>query len=209
MRTLSAALGLSLLVMLVNGCAFGTRHAVLVYPPDQNAAITNAPPPATAGKVALGTFSDARSDKLVIGFVRNGYGSKTAEVHLDSDVVPFITDAVRYELQQAGWDIVDLSTATNSSIPVISGEVLVLHCDAFMTYEGNASLSISVTRSGHEIFKKTYGGEAGGGLNWGMTGKSYGKTVSKAVQDALLGFIRDLPTAAPPESAARDLEAGK
>ncbi|HTY87153.1 MAG TPA: hypothetical protein VMB80_06785 [Candidatus Acidoferrum sp.] len=203
------ALSLLALLTLVNGCAFGTRHAVLVYPPEPSAAATNAPPPATAGKVALGTFADSRSDKLVLGFVRNGYGSKTAEVQCDTNVVPFITDAVRYELQQAGWEIVDLSTATNSSVPVISGEMLVLHCDAFMSYEGNASLSFSVTRDGREIFKKTYGGEAGGGLNWAMTGKSYGKTVSKAVQDALLSFVRDLPTAIPPEPAAREPGAGK
>jgi len=194
MRTIALALGLSLLIPLVNGCAFGTRHATLVYPPATGtAASTNAPPPATLGKVALGTFSDERADKVLVGYVRNGYGMKTAEVHLDSDVVPFINDAVRYELQQAGWEIVDPPTTTNADLPVISGEVLVLHCDAFMSYEGEATVLIHATRNGHEVFKKTYSGTGGGHMNWGMTGKSYGLAISEAVQDALLGLTRDMP----------------
>jgi hypothetical protein len=195
MRTVAIVLGLSLLVPWVNGCAFGTRHATLIYPPASGITVaTNAPPQAQLGKVSVGTFSDERAEKVVIGYVRNGYGMKTAEVHLDSDVVPFINAAVQHELKQAGWEIVDQQTATNSNIPVISGEVLVLHCDAYMSYEGDATVMIHATRNGHEVFKKTYSGNGGGHMNWGMTGKSYGIAISEAVQEALLNFVRDMPT---------------
>jgi len=194
MRTLSIILGLSFLVPLVNGCAFGTRHATLVYPPASRfAASTNATPRAKLGQVSLGTFSDERAEKVVIGYVRNGYGMKTAEVHLDSSVVPFINDATRYELNRAGWEIVDQQIVTNSSIPVISGEVLVLRCDAYLSYEGEATLIIHATRNGHEVFKKAYSGNGGGHMNWASTGAGYGEAVSEAVQEALLGFVADMP----------------
>jgi hypothetical protein len=183
------------LFLFGTGCAFGTRHAVLAYPPTSMLkTATNAPAVSHPEKIALGAFTDERGDKVVIGYVRNGYGMKTAEVHLDSDVVPFINDAVRYELRKAGWETVTEPAATNSDIPVISGEVLVLHCDAFMTYEGDATLMIHATKNGREIFKKTYSGSGDGDLNWAMTSEGYGKAVSESVQEALLAFVRDIPT---------------
>jgi hypothetical protein len=194
MRTTTIILGLFCLAPFVNGCAFGTRHATLVYPPAPKfAAATNTPPQVKLGQVSLGTFSDERADKVIIGYVRNSYGMKTAEVHLDSSVVPFINDAIRYELNRAGWEIVDQQTVSNPSIPVISGEVLVLRCDAYLSYEGEATLIIHATRNGHEVFKKAYSGQGGGHINWASTGASYGQAVSEAVQEALLSFVADMP----------------
>ena len=163
-------------------------------PPASDVDVTsNAPPPAALGEVSVGTFSDERPDKILIGYVRNGYGIQTAEIHLDSRVAPVITDAVRYELKQAGWKVVDPPTGTNSTMPVITGEILVLHCDAYLSYEGDATLMIHANRNGHEVFKKVYSGRGGGNLNWAATGEGYGKAVSEAVQDAVLGFVRDMP----------------
>ena len=197
MKTTSGIFILSLFLLpLISGCAFGTRHAVLIYPPSlysKTAVATNAPPSIHLGKVSLGNFSDERADKVVIGYVRNGYGIRTAEIHLDSAAEPFMTNAVQYELEKAGWEVVDQQTATNSDIPIISGEILVLHCDAYFSYEGDATLIIHATRNGHEVFKKTYSGNGGGDMNWAMTGEGYGKAVSQSVQEALLNFVRDLP----------------
>jgi len=183
------------LFLFGNGCAFGTRHAVLTYPPASSMkASTNSPFVIHPEKIALGVFTDERGDKTIIGYVRNGYGMKTAEVHLDSDVVPFINDAVRYELRKAGWETAAVSMATNADIPVISGEVLVLHCDAMLSYEGDATLMIHATKNGRETFRKTYSGNGGGDLNWAMTNEGYGKAVSESVQEALQAFVRDIPT---------------
>ncbi len=194
MKTALIILGLFGLVPFINGCAFGTRHATLVYPPAAGmVVVSNTPPRTPLGQVSVGTFSDERPDKVLIGYVRNGYGIQTAEIQLGSGVEPVITDAVRYELKQAGWQVVDPPTGTNSSIPVVSGEILVLHCDAYLSYEGEATLMVHATRSGHEVFKKVYSGRGGGNLNWAATGEGYGRAVSQAVQDAVLGFVRDMP----------------
>ncbi len=64
-------------VILLAGCAFGTRQPTLIYPP---AAESGAIPAAQAAakpapknvQIVLGPFSDQRTDKKVVGTVRKG-----------------------------------------------------------------------------------------------------------------------------------------
>ena len=66
---------------LVAGCAFGERQASLGYPPAADEAVISsaeAAPMSRGGTVYIADFDDVRSDKMLVGHVRNGFGMKTA-----------------------------------------------------------------------------------------------------------------------------------
>jgi hypothetical protein len=89
---------------------------------------------------------------------------------------------------------------------MMDGALVELYCDSFMTYEGTASLYVRITRGGSEVFRKTYKGEGSAGVNVAMTAKSYGLSLSLAIQDSLELLKRDLPAALkqmPPPSVER------
>lgn len=193
---LTTALGLVLLS--TNGCAFGTRHAKITYPPDTKAAkaATNSPPAGMLGRIAVQQFDDDRADKRVVGHVRNGFGMKTAEVVCDTeDINSLVTEAVRGELQKAGYEVVNTDAAADASTPVLMGSLTSLYCDAYMSYDGSATLVVRVSRAGKEVFKKSYEGKGSVGINWGASGTSYGRSLSLALLDAIEVMKRDLPTA--------------
>ena len=86
------------------GCAFGTRQPTLIYPPAPesgatpvaNAAATSAPKNL---RINLVPFVDQRSDKKVVGTVRNGFGMRTADVIPTNSVADWVTQALKMELQ--------------------------------------------------------------------------------------------------------------
>jgi hypothetical protein len=199
MKTMIRAVSLSGLLsflLLTSGCAFGTRHAKLTYPPGalSEKAATNACPAGSKGRIVLQRFSDDRANKRLVGHVRNGWGMKTAEVVSDDgDLSDLITGAVRSELQKAGYEV--LSDAAAGGLPQLAGGLTAMYCDAYLTYEGKATLVVRVNRDGNEVFKRTYEGQGSAGLNWTMSSASYGKSLSVALQEAILALVADLPTA--------------
>jgi hypothetical protein len=192
----SLTITLSCLV-LTPGCAFGTRHVKISYPPagsQQAKTDLISAPAGSKGEIILQPFTDDRADKRLVGHVRNGYGMKTATVVSESDLTQLLNEAVRVELVQAGWVVLG-SDATSTNTPTIGGALVKLYCDAYMSYEGTASIYVRVTREGKEVFRKTYEGEGSAGMNWAMTSSSYGNSLSLAIQDALESLKRDLPAA--------------
>ena len=197
-KTILGVVALTSLALVSTGCAFGTRHANITYPPDpdhQDAA-ANAKPAGSSGRVALQSFVDDRADKRLVGHVRNGFGMKTADVVSDQqDLSALVTGAVRAELQKAGYEVVGAEGKTEEGVPVLAGSLTRLYCDAYMNYEGEATLILRVQRDGEEVYRKTYEGKGSAGMNWTATGASYGKSVSFAIVDAIEVMLRDLPTA--------------
>lgn len=181
---------------LLGGCAFGERQAKLGYPPAENGneaivSVANAATaPAPRGTVHIAAFEDVRPEKRVVGHVRNGFGMKTAEVVAQRDVPTWVREAIASELQAAGYAVAE-GTATEG-VPVISGAIIRVYCDAYFTYEGEVMLRIETARAGESLIARTYTGKGSAGVSWAATGDSYSESLSLALQDALRQFIAEL-----------------
>lgn len=104
------AIYLTLCLLWQGGCAFGTRHVNLTYPPDNKASLGTATAEATeaegSGKPILFVkFSDMRGDREKVGHVRNGFGMKTAKVVADNDVTQWVNQAILQQLKQVGFKV--------------------------------------------------------------------------------------------------------
>ena len=182
-------------VVLVTGCAFGTRQPTLTYPPiEESKEQPAATPTPKSTKVFLEPFRDERSDKTVVGTVRNGFGMRTADVVPTNSVPVWVTEAIRTELINRGY------TVTNGVLPdtlspgniSVSGDVLNVFCDMYMSYTGQVSFVAKVKDSKGELLNKHYAGEGSAGLAFGATSDSYAQSLSLALSNAIKKFIADL-----------------
>lgn len=182
------------------GCAFGTRTVTLVYPPDEEAkgagpgVAEASPAPAVTGEpIILLPFADERSEKRVIGEVRNGWGMRTADVVTEGDIAKWVTEAIETELKKAGYNVTKVEDLSSpSSGRVVAGEVLTVYCSALLSYEGEVSFYARVEENGKEVFRRRYTGEGSAGLNWTATERSYGNSLSLALASAVGSFVADL-----------------
>jgi hypothetical protein len=97
------ALALLMAATAVSGCAFGSRHVNLTYPPSLGPTPVR---PATYGRVAVARFDDARNPSQgtgsLLGKVRNGYGIPTASVLANQDPVLWVNEGVARALVAQG-----------------------------------------------------------------------------------------------------------
>jgi hypothetical protein len=187
-------------VTLVAGCAFGTRQPTLIYPPASepgtvpaaHAAVTQAPKNVP---IVLDTFKDQRSDKKVVGTMRNTFGMRTADVIPNNSVPEWVTQALTMELMNNGYNVT-AGTARDSpaGAVVVSGEILNVFCDVYFSYTGQVSLFVRVSRDGKELLNKHYMGEGSAGLNWAGTEESYAQSLALALSAASKQFLSDLDT---------------
>lgn len=180
------------------GCAFGTRQAALNYPPAApDAAVQQTPASNAVTKnttIVLKKFADERSDKSVVGTVRNGFGMRTADVVATTDVSEWVTKAVGTELRANGYKVVGSApeSANDPRVVVVSGSVLNAFCDMYMSYTGQVSLLTKVAKGNNEVVAKHYSGEGSAGLAVAATGESFAESLSLALRDALKKFMADL-----------------
>ncbi len=180
------------------GCAFGTRSVTLAYPPPgresagEAFASPAAAPPIERAPVVLQTFLDQRTDKSVIGEVRNGWGMRTADVVSDSNIAEWITDAIAKELAREGVRVIREGSAEGPTDPVITGEVLTVYAKALFSYEGEVSFFATIRKADREIVRKRYSGNGSAGMNWAATGDSYGESLSIALQAAVRNLVPDI-----------------
>jgi hypothetical protein len=187
-------------IVLLGGCAFGTRQPTLTYPPAPESGATpiaNAAPKSAPKNVQilLNSFVDERSDKKGVGTVRNGFGMRTADVIPTNSVSDWVTQALKTELQNEGYTV-DIANAGKSSTKpggrVISGEILKVWCDMYFSYTGEVSLLITVSQDGKDVFNKNYSGEGSAGTVWAATETSYAQSLALALAAALKPFLTDL-----------------
>ena len=169
-----------LLALQISGCAFGTRHPLLTYTP-----LAKSSEPRNIS-VYVEPFKDERTERNVIGHVRNGWGMKTADVVTDTDISQWVTDALKTELGNGGYVVVKDRTDL-----VAGGEVITVYCDSFMQYEGTVTLGAILKKNGETLIDKKYTGKATN-LNWAATAKSYGLTLDKSLQNAMQQIIADI-----------------
>lgn len=197
LRTCSALL--LVLSVTLGGCAFGTREATLRYPPESESSAIPAAQAASAPalkktKILLVTFNDQREDKKIIGAVRNAYGAHTADVVALNSVQEWVTEAVRHELNNAGYAVTTQS-AEPQSLATLSGDIIEVFCEAYLTYKGQVALNIKVNKNGKDVLNKLYSGNGSAGTNWAATADAYAQSLSLALADALEHIIVDLNAA--------------
>lgn len=190
---LTAVLSLALLA----GCAFGTRQPTLIYPPasetgSKAAAQAAVTPVRKNVQIMLKPFVDQRSDKKVVGTVRNALGMRTADVIPTNNVSDWVTQAVMTELQNHGYTAIGPGDSGDTKGKVISGDILNVFCDMYFSYTGQVSLVVRVSEDGKELLNKHYSGEGSAGLAVAMTAESYAQSLALALSSALQQFIGDL-----------------
>lgn len=167
--------------VLLSGCAFGTRRPILSYTP------ITPHVPAKGITVQVAPFHDERFDKDIIGYMRNGYGMRTAKVVTETDVAEWVTQALEAELVNAGYTVMDSKPASAT----VEGAVLHVFCDAFLMYEGKVEVEIAVRRGSDVLLKEKYRG-TDQELNIAGTSRGYALVLEKSLQAALQDAVRDI-----------------
>jgi uncharacterized lipoprotein len=188
---------LSLMLFFFTGCAFGTRRVNLKYPPNvelkkQGVAYADETMKPLEKNIYLVKFKDLRT-RQDVGEMRNGFGMKTARVIAQNDVVQWVNDSLKYELEKTGYavTVVDGFPSKTDSIGVY-GKVLSVYCTGSFTYEGIVSLTAGFYKEGKEIFTAVYNGEESAGINWAGTSESYEETLELALQNVLRRLVQDI-----------------
>ena len=169
-------------ILLSSGCAFGTRHALLSYQPLRPVSLSN------GIKIHVARFEDHRPNPRLVGHVLNAYGMKTAKVISQNDVSEWIQDALIAELRNSGYDVVE----EGSEAAQLDGEILLVECDSYWTYNGTMNLSMELKRGSDVLFKKSYYTEASEGLNWAAREKSYAAVLKSTLQQSLIKILVDV-----------------
>ena len=185
------ALGITL-----SGCAFGTREALLQYPPEGKVSAVpeaQAAPSITPKKteILLVAFNDERDNKRLVGTVRNGFGMRTADVIAKNNVQTWVFKAAKKELHDAGYVVITKPDASQS-LATLSGQITRVFCDAYFTYEGEVSLHVRLMKNGKEILDKLYAGKGSAGMNWAGTSDAYAQSLDLALSDALKRMVSDM-----------------
>lgn len=188
-----------LMTAVLAGCAFGTREATLIYPPTSDGDAKVAPdkvakPEPREPKIQLLQFRDERTEKNLVGTVRNGYGMRTADVIAKNSVTEWVTQALKLELQSRGFTVVTGAPKEGGEAGtiVISGEILNVFCDMYFSYTGQVSLVVKVSNSAGELYRRHYAGEGSAGLAFAMTAESFAQSLSLALSSAIKKFVGDL-----------------
>jgi len=185
---------------LLAGCVLGDRQPTLHYPPKaEPGAVPVAQAAANPGpknvQIVLRPFVDQRSDKKVVGTTRNAFGMRMADVIPTNSVPDWVTQAIRTELQNSGYVVVLAGAAEEAAAgtsAIVSGEVLNVFCDMYMSYTGQVSLLTRVSRGGKEVLNRHYAGEGSAGLAWAATEESYAQSLALALASAIRQFLTDL-----------------
>lgn len=176
---------LLLTVVLMQGCAFTTARLNVAARP--NADLKGPLSQVAPTKFDVQALADERTDKARIGWKRNGYGGKTADILSTRPVTDVVADAIRAGLQQNGH------TAAIPGDIVVSGSVTRFWFEVkpnFWTIEftGNVECDIQFVRTGtkQEVYKSRYSGtytrKTGGGLEATWT-EVMDASVEKLVED--------------------------
>mgnify|MGYP007011830667 CR=1 FL=1 len=185
-------------LLALSGCAFGTRQADLSYPPHEQGegkviAVAKADPAGMPGccEVLL-TVRDMRARTDRVGNVRNGFGMDTADVVTDVDVRTWVEDAFRHDLAQAGWVVLPAAVVPGDDAVRLDADITKVHCDAYLSYDGNVAMSVTLAQPGAQPFERHYEGSGSVGISWAATAKSYAESLSLALQDAIAQVMTDL-----------------
>lgn len=188
MSRLLAVLPLSALVLL-GGCAFTKATLNVGY---TDAMATRGPlSTVTPRKIDVGAFADKRPEIERIGYKRNMYGTKTADIVTAKPVPDIVKEALATEFRKNGHDV-----TTSDRDLVVSGEITTFWFEFqvnFWTVEffGTSAVTLNVLdgRTGQTLLTRSYQGhyteKSGGGLD---------ATWERVMNEALQRMVREVST---------------
>lgn len=138
------------------------------------------------GNIYVNDFKDSRSDKDkgIIGEISNGYGIKCGEIEEPSNITAWVTNALKSELKNAGYEVAD----SKKNI-VLNGEILSLSASNFYSYQATIYLKVSVLKNGAVVMDKTYKGESN---KLDILQFSYKKGIEEALMASLQQAIKQV-----------------
>ena len=170
-----------LLCLGLAGCAV-TQRMTLEYTPVYP---KNAPNNIT---ISVKPFEDARTKKDVVGLSYGPIGNVASKAVANNSVVEWIGDALKVELQNAGYNINLDGNASN----IIEGDVFDVISETTSVYYGYIKLRIILKQDNKEIFRETYFLSRKGKFNWGTTTKGHNDTLNATLQEIIQLIIRDI-----------------
>lgn len=180
------ALALTSLVML-GACAFGDRKVELNYMPTAGGAL----PVGTSYEVSVADFTDNRTNPAYVGKVLNGYGMHTADVLATNSVALWVTDAIRVELERAGFTVIPVEDATPDTFN-ITGEIAQVSGEAYIRYKANIAFNATVIRNGETLLDQSFANRSTGDLNAFASGDGYKEALQESLALAITKFIGEL-----------------
>ena len=182
-RARAAVLVSTLGLTSLAGCAFGTRHVNLTYPPTLTAAPTAAP---RFGRVAVAQFEDARTEKqgtgMLLGKVRNGYGIPTASVLANQSPVVWVNEGVARALVAQGLTVERVAAATDPAVPTITGRVTRASGGMYASMDANVSADLAIQHGGRTVTTLSCSGQASK-VAWTASAEEYRTVFEAAMAD--------------------------
>ena len=176
-------------VLVLGGCAFTTANLNVAYP--ETSATRGPLSSVGARRVEIAKFVDKRPETNKIGYKRNGFGQKTADILTTKPVPDIIRDALATEFKRNGHDI----GASDRDV-VLSGEISTFWFEAqinFATVEffGTSAIVLNVVdgKTGTTLLTRSYQGH--------YTEKSMGgleATWERVMNEALQRMVREVST---------------
>lgn len=103
--------------------------------------------------LCVNTFEDVRSDKKYIGEIRDLFGIPVGEITTEDNVPNWIRNALKLELTNAGYSILDASTTDNY---LIEGKIIKVFTKGRFGHRGYMTVEISLKKGDEVLFQKTY-----------------------------------------------------
>jgi len=184
-------------VVILTGCAFGTRTAQLTYPPEETGdSLIQSAYAGDAGpggrQVVVLSVTDERQEKNRIGNVRNTFGMDTANVVTNDDVRVWVENALKQDLERAGYAVVPAGGPDTDNPIGLQASILKVYCDVYLTYDGEVSLMLNLQGRDRSPVTKEIEGEGSVGMNWAATAKSYAESLALALQSAISKVVAEL-----------------
>lgn len=190
------------------GCALGTRHVTLEYPPASNQGSQRgslahaAVPTRQAPLITVMQFEDVR-ERQVIGEVLNGYGMVMADVVTNSSLGDWVANAVAYELHRRGFEVA-VNTGDDMSKGVsVRGEIVEVFASAYWSYTGEVRFLARLEQDGMTLFERWYDAERTGSINVAMTAENYGRVLAEALRDVARKLAREVDQTLRDQSSAQ------
>ena len=189
MKLCNRSLCTLLLSLTLGGCAFTQANLNVSY--DEAKAVKGPLSEITPRQITIGEFKDIRPEREKIGYKRNGYGMKTADIVTQKRVPEIVREAVTAEFSKNGH-----VTADKASEFVLAGDITTFWFDLqinFWSVEfmGTVAIDFTVTdgRNGASLLARKYQGHFNekslGGLD---------ATWERVMNTALALMIEDMST---------------
>jgi hypothetical protein len=175
--------------MNIAGCAFTDKPVRLSYEP------VGSIQKSKGVDLIVSPIKDLRSDKKIIGVVRNMRGDKTANVILedDQDISSWATKALISEIKLSGFNVNESESISPKKV-MISGDLTTITFDTTPDFMHQTSISITnrIQHGDKLLFEKTYEGRGTFKAKWGDSSERE-SALKAALQDAISQFVKDLP----------------